>query len=100
MFVPVNSTTTFRCSVTVGFTILWQVQLPGAHVPLPATTLLMPQLELTETSPTSSMLTIHDVTEDLNGTRVFCAAIISPEASEVLVIVYGVCIIIDTTHKY
>ena len=92
VFVPVNSTTTFRCSVAEGYTLLWQVQRPGARFPLPAT--LLRQFELTEISPRSSMLSTihdHDVTKDLNGTRVFCVAIVmfNPEGSEVLVIVYG-----------
>ena len=91
MFVPVNSTTTFRCSVAEGYTLLWQVQRPGAQFPLPATSLR--QFELTENSPTYSMLSVRDITEDLNGTGVFCAAVIGLEASfsEVLVIVYGKC---------
>ena len=89
VLVPVNSTTTFKCSVAEGYTLLWIIQLHGAQFSLPATSL--PQFKLTEISPRSSMLSIHDVTKDLNGTRVFCVAIVrfNPEGSEVLVIVYG-----------
>ena len=92
VFVPVNSSTTFRCSVAEGYTFFWQVQLPHTSIVLPPTA-LPSQFELTEISSTSSMLSIHDVTKDLNGTRVLCVAtiLLNPEASEVLVIVYGKC---------
>ena len=94
VLVPVNSTTTFRCSVAEGYTVLWQVQRPGANpITISEST---PQFELAEISPRSSTFTLHDITEESNQTRVFCVAteeddILNNEPSEVLLIIYGKC---------
>ena len=92
VFVPVNSTTTFRCSVAVGYTVSWLVQPPGAQFPLPFT-VSTSQFELTISDRTST-LTVHGITEELNETRVVCVAseednVLSTELHEVLAIVYG-----------
>ena len=92
VLVPVNSTTTFRCSVAMDYVLSWQVQLPHSAIPTPITESTT-QFELTVISSISSMLSIHDITKDLNGTRVLCVAtvMLNSEASKVLVIVYGTC---------
>ena len=90
VFVPVNSTTTFRCSVAMGYTISWQLQVHGAEFPDTLTT--DAQFELSGVSSRSSTLTIHNVTEELNATSVICLAresVFSNEGSAVFMIVYG-----------
>ena len=92
VFVPVNSTTTFRCSVAVGYTVSWQVRRLGAQSSVPIT-VSTAQFELT-ISNRSSTLTVHGITEELNQAHVLCVAteednFLSTEQRGVLVIVYG-----------
>ena len=99
MFVPVNSTTTFRCSVAEGYIISWLVQGPETASPVLITigeSTPHGQFEVAEISPRSSTFTLHDITEELNPTRVICLAtveddIFSNRGIEVLVIIYGKC---------
>ena len=94
VFVPVNSTTTFRCTVAIGYTISWEFQRPdtGNPVTIREST---GQFELSAGYlDRSSTLTVHDITVELNGSSVFCVAteeedIFSNEVREVVVIVYG-----------
>ena len=92
MFVPVNSTTTFRCSVGMGYTVSWQVQRPDTLTSVPIT-VSTTQFELTISDRTST-LTVHGITEELNQARVFCVAteednFLNTDQREVIVIVYG-----------
>ena len=94
VFVPVNSTTTFRCSVAVGYTISWQVQGPDTVNPITISE-STGQFELSASNlDRSSTLTVHDITAELNGFSILCVAteeedIFSNEVHEVVVIVYG-----------
>ena len=96
VFVPVNSTTTFRCSVAVGYTVSWQVRRLGAQSSVPIT-VSTAQFELT-ISNRSSTLTVHGITEELNQAHVLCVAteednFLSTEDRGVLVIVYGTYVV-------
>ena len=94
VFIPVNSTTTFRCTVAVGYTISWQVQGPDTANPITISE-STGQFELSASNlDRSSTLTVHDITAELNGFSIFCVAtkeedIFSNEVHEVMLIVYG-----------
>ena len=93
VFVPVNSTTTFRCSAAVGYEISWRFQPSFAAEPVVISESTMGQATLMATSNVST-LAINNITEKLNDSRVICVAsqvadMFMNERSEVIVIVYG-----------
>ena len=97
---PVDSSQTLTCSVTGNHIIAWTFQedpdspvFPISNPAILANVQMRFQIDLTEISPSMSVVTLN-VTEELNETRLTCTAVGEfTEEREALLIVYGMSII-------